>query len=128
LLNAGVPVFEAWRVASIASGSFRLRQSALIWIERAEERGLSPGELLPKEPVYPELFSGLYRTGEMSGSLDNSLRRLYAHYLEEGMRKMKLAADWGPKLLYFGIALWVAFRVVSFYSTMFGNYQKVLDQ
>ena len=37
--------------------------------------------------VFPDLFANLYSSGEVSGKLDETLKRLYAHYQEEGTHK-----------------------------------------
>lgn len=126
LINAGVPVLQSWPIASLASGSHRLREAATAWLPQAEHHGIPPGELLLNRREYPDMFSSLYLTGEKSGSLDESLRRLHTHYLEEGVRKMKLAAEWAPRILYFGIMIVIAFRVVRFYSDYFGQINKAM--
>lgn len=127
LISAGVTILDAWPVAARASGATRLVESTAAWIPEATTSGLSPGELLPRQSDFPEMFTSLYRTGETTGSLDETLRRLHAYYLEEGLRQMKLVAEWMPRLVYFGIAIWVAFRVVSFYSSYFEQIGKVLE-
>jgi len=66
----------------------------------------------------------LYATGEMSGKLDDSLRRIHAYYQEEGSRKLKALAEWVPRIIYLGVALLIAYKVISFYT---GYFQQVRD-
>ena len=66
--------------------------------------------------AFPELFTSLYSTGELSGQLDDALRRLYRHYQEEASRKLHLAAQWAPRLIYMIVLLAVAYQIVSFWS------------
>jgi hypothetical protein len=44
-------------------------------------------------------------------------------YLEEGIRRMRLAARWGPQIVYFAVALYVGYRVIMFYT----GYFKMID-
>ena len=68
---------------------------------------------------FPELFSTQYATGEISGTLDESLRRLQTYYHEEGSRRMHLLAQWVPRAVYLLVALLIAYKVISFYSSYF---------
>ncbi len=123
LINAGVSIIEAWDLAARASGSPRLARVVTAWRPRVEYGGITPGDALGETTAFPELFTNLYRTGEVSGKLDETLRRLHAHYQDEGSRKMRSVADWTPKLVYLVIAGAIAVRIVSFYS----NYFKTLN-
>jgi type II secretory pathway component PulF len=119
LLTAGVPIIEGWELAATASGSPQLRRTVVGW-KRALENGSTPAELVSQSGVFPELFAGLYHTGEVSGKLDETLLRLHNLYQEEGSRKLRAVAAWTPKLFYLGVALIVAYKIVSFYAGMYG--------
>jgi type II secretory pathway component PulF len=73
------------------------------------------------------MFANLYSTGEVSGKLDDSLRRLYSHYNEEGTRKLYAFAQWTPKLVYFAVAGIIAYKVITFYNGLYGSGSE-LDQ
>src|SRR5205823_2445549 len=113
LLNAGVTIIEAWELAAAASGSLALRSTVLAWKPQVVS-GVTPSEVVSASPQFPELFANLYHTGEVSGQLDDSLRRLHTYYSEEGTRKLHLLAQWMPRGIYFGVALMVGYKVVSF--------------
>jgi type II secretory pathway component PulF len=70
------------------------------------------------------MFANLYATGEVSGQLDDALRRLYSHYNEEGTRKLHAFAQWMPRLVYFLVAGIIAYKVVTFYT---GYFQQIND-
>lgn len=115
LLSAGVNIIEAWEMASAASGSHSLHRTVSAWKPRVLA-GQTPAEAVRAAPSqFPELFSNLYTTGEVSGTLDNSLRQLYAYYSDEGRRKLHALASWVPKIIYLGVAVLVAFRVINFF-------------
>jgi type II secretory pathway component PulF len=109
LISAGVTVIEAWELAAVASGSPAILRTVRRWRPRLES-GETPSELLADSPAFPELFSNLYATGEISGQLDETLRRLHRHYQEEGSRKLQLIARWAPLLVYLGIiSFWAGY-------------------
>src|SRR5579872_1375190 len=68
LLNAGVPIIGGWNLAAAASGSPALSRRVLSWKEPLEA-GASPAELVSASREFPQLFSNLYHTGEISGTL-----------------------------------------------------------
>jgi type IV pilus assembly protein PilC len=126
LLNAGVLVIQAWELAAAASGSPALRRAVAAWKPRLEA-GETPADLLRQTPVFPELFANLYRTGEVSGQLDETLRRLHELYQFEATRKLKAVAQWTPKLVYFAVLLGVAYKIVQFYAGYLGRINEVLN-
>ena len=73
------------------------------------------------------MFANLYYTGEVSGQLDDSLRRLSKYYQEEGRRKLHNVAKWGPQFFYLGVAAMVGFKVIAFYTDYFNSVGKVMD-
>ena len=70
---------------------------------------------------FPELFTNLYRTGEITGTLDDTLRRLHVLHREEGSRQLQAVADWTPKIIYFGVALLIAWQVIRFWTGYFNQ-------
>jgi type IV pilus assembly protein PilC len=115
LINAGVPIITAWELAATASGSPALDRTVQGW-KQSLERGLTPSELVSKSERFPTLFANLYHTGEVSGTTDQTLVRLHNLYQTEGQSKMKALSTWTPKVVYFGILLFVAWRIVDSYA------------
>lgn len=118
LLSAGVTIIEAWDLAAAASGSPALRRVVGAWRPRLQG-GQTPAEAVSASARFPELFANQYATGELSGTLDETLRRLHRYYQEEGSRKLHAVAQWTPRAIYFAVALMIAWRVVSFWSGYF---------
>ena len=126
LIMAGVTIIEAWEMAAAASGSPAIYRAVLAWKPQVVA-GQTPSEAVNAAPrQFPELFANLYHTGEVSGQLDESLRRLRIYYQEEGTSKLHLLAVWVPKLIYFGVAGLVAFKVISFYTGYFGELNEIM--
>jgi type II secretory pathway component PulF len=119
LLNAGVNALEAWPLAAATSGSPALEQATA----RARERmvaGETPGEAIAQEPVFPDRFTSLYRSGELSGRLDQSLAYLQADFADEAARLYKRLAEWTPRLVFLLVALLAAWFIVRFWLNYFG--------
>jgi type II secretory pathway component PulF len=126
LLNAGVPIIGAWELAATASGSPALRRAVVAWRPRLDE-GATPSELVSSSGLFPSVFTNLYHTGEISGQLDQTLLRLHTLYQEEGLRRMRIVAQWSPRLVYFGIMLYCAFRIITFYLGYFKQVENIMD-
>jgi type II secretory pathway component PulF len=126
LINAGVGIIEAWRLAALASGSPALSRCVSGW-RHALEAGRTPAELVADSPLFPEVFANLYRTGEVSGRLDESLLNLSRYYREEAARKLKLLTEWVPRLFYMVVALAVAWKILSFWTGYFKQIEDVIN-
>jgi type IV pilus assembly protein PilC len=123
LINAGVNIIEAWDLAAASSGSPALRRAVESWKPEVVA-GHTPAEVLRERREFPEMFANLYASGEVSGKLDETLKRLYTHYQEEGTRKLHAFAQWLPRLIYFIVVVIIAYKIVTFYT---GYFQQVND-
>jgi type II secretory pathway component PulF len=118
LLAAGVTIIEAWELAAFASGSPALRRAVLAWRPQVNA-GQTPAEAVSRSPRFPELFANQYNTGEVSGTLEDTLRRLRKYYQEEGSRKLHAVAQWTPRAVYLFVMLMIAVHVVRFWMGYF---------
>jgi type IV pilus assembly protein PilC len=126
LLNAGVPIVTAWELAATASGSPALARTVQGW-KGPLEKGSTFSELISASDRFPALFANLYHTGEVSGTTDQTLIRLHDLYQTEGLAKMKALAQWTPKLVYFAIILFVAWKIISTFAAGQAELNKVMD-
>ena len=120
LLNAGVTIIEAWELAAAASGSPALRRTVIAW-RPLVDGGHTPADVVSASGRFPDLFVNEYRTGELSGKLDDSLRRLQQYYQEEGTRKLHALSQWTPRAVYLFVVLMIAVRVVQFWTGYFNQ-------
>jgi type IV pilus assembly protein PilC len=118
LISAGVNIVEAWELAATASGSPAFRRAVAPWKPQLAE-GRTPAELVRACRLFPETFANLYASGEISGKLDETLRRLYTYYQEEGTLKLQLFATWTPRLAYIIVACIIAYKIIQFYTGYF---------
>jgi type II secretory pathway component PulF len=82
--------------------------------------GRTPADLVNESRRFPEMFSNFYASGEISGKLDDSLRKLRQYYLEEGERKLQTLANLTPKVVYLIILICIAFAIIKFYLGIYG--------
>jgi type II secretory pathway component PulF len=125
-IGAGLSVMKGWQLAGSASGSPRLHQTIAGWIPRLES-GMTPAELVNQTGYFPTMFANLYHTGEQSGQLDDTLRRLQAYYLEEGLRKLRFFTLLVTGIVYGTVALLVGLYVLRFYLNLFSGIQKTME-
>jgi len=123
LINAGESIVTAWPLAAAASGSPALQREVSSWRGQLEI-GQTPAEILRSSRAFPEMFTNLYSSGEISGSLDVTLKRLSVYYLDAGSRSIRLAARVGPGIVYGLVMLYIAWKVISFW---LGYFQQVSD-
>jgi type II secretory pathway component PulF len=117
LIGAGVTIIEAWEMAAAASDSPGFRRTVDGW-RPLLLAGRTPAEVLQTADRFPELFKNQYAAGEISGRLDDSLRRLRNYYQDEGSRKLKAVARWVPIIIYLMVAISIGIFVVWFYTRM----------
>ena len=126
LLNAGVTILEAWELAAAACGSPALRRAVLAW-RPSVDAGVTPAEALAASSSFPDLFSSQYATGEISGQIAGTLKRLHTYYHDEGVRKLRALSRWVPIILYLILVLGIAAYVLRFYIVRNQGFFKMLD-
>ncbi len=124
LLSAGVSVIEAWEMAASASGSPALRRTVLAWRPQVDG-GRTPAEAVTASRQFPDLFANQYATGEISGQLEDTLKRLHTYYQEEGSRKLHALARWSPRAVYLVVVIIIAYYVLSFWTGYFKQLQNL---
>jgi len=120
LISAGVNIIQAWEIAANACGSPALRRAILAWKSQVEA-GTTPADAVSNSRLFPEMFANYYRSGEISGKLDEALRRLHRYYHEEGSHKLQTFAEWTPRLIYGIIACIIGYEIVHFYTGYFNQ-------
>ena len=126
LISSGVNIIEAWTLATSASGSPALRRIVAGWQPQFAARR-TPAEILRATPHFPDTFTNLYATGEVSGKLDEALGSLRRFYSEEGTRKLQTLASLMPKAIYLVVMLAIAWFVIKFYLGYFSQLNQVMD-
>lgn len=50
--------------------------------------------------------------GQEAGTLDEEFRRWGKFYMEQTLNRIRVLSDWLPKIMYFAIAGYVAWRII----------------
>jgi len=120
LTSAGVPVIKSWELAASACGSPRLKREILKWTPQIEH-GLTPAEMVGQIGYFPEVFSNLYHTAEISGKLDETLVRLHTYFEDEGFHTLHLFTRILNGVIYGTVVVLVAYNVIHFWMNYYGN-------
>jgi len=118
LLSAGVSIVQAWSLAAAASGSPALKRVVASW-QSPLASGETPSDLVNNCGLFPPLFAGHYATGELSGTLEEQLKRLQKFYADSAMRTLQNLSAWLPRVFYIGVVLVIAWRVLRFWGGYF---------
>jgi type IV pilus assembly protein PilC len=126
LISAGVTIIEAWELAARACGSPAIKRTILAW-RPLVNAGQTPAEVVNASRRFPELFASQYASGEISGKLDETLKRLHRYYQEEGSRKIHFVAQWLPRGIYLLVALGIGYFVIRFYLGYFQTLNNIMN-
>jgi type II secretory pathway component PulF len=122
-LLAGISMRETVQLASVAAHSGVIRQAG-VQLAAVAESGQALGPQLMKEGAFPKAFARSYSTGEEAGTLDKDLASWSKLFQSDAESSVKTLAAIIPKVLYFFILGFVAWKVVGFY----GGYYSSLEQ
>jgi hypothetical protein len=122
-LLAGISMRETVQLASVAAHSGVIRQAG-VQLAAVAESGQALGPQLMKEGAFPKAFARSYSTGEEAGTLDKDLASWSKLFQSDAESSVKTLAAIIPKMLYFFILGFVAWKVVGFY----GGYYSSLEQ
>ncbi len=117
---SGLPILGGLRLASRSSGSPVLERS-LRGAAEGVERGEPLTESLAASGLFPATVLALLATGEMTGRLDEMLRRSSETIEAEVRSRVNLLAILVPFLAYLLVALLVAWRIISFWLQYYEN-------
>jgi type II secretory pathway component PulF len=120
LTNAGVPVVRSWELASAACGSPHLKREVLNWTPQLEH-GTTPADMVAQINYFPDTFTQLYQSGEISGKMDDTLIHLRTFYEEEGFRKLTSFRYIVTYVVYFAIAIAIGIFIIRFWLNYFST-------
>lgn len=123
LIRAGISIVEATNILASQTESKALSQ-ALETVEKDIREGLSFSEAASKHPkIFPALFVNMIRSGEMTGSLDDTLDRLADYYEKQYTLKKKvqstLAYPAVLTVLIIGVVIFMMMSIVPNFTQMF---------
>ncbi len=121
---AGISVSETALLASRAAHSGVIRAAGLRLVKVAKA-GTALGPQFMADEAFPRAFARSYSTGEEAGTLDMDLARWSKVFQDDAESSAKTMSVMVPKVLYFLILGFVAWKIVGFYG---GYYDNMFDQ
>lgn len=120
LQRAGVSVPKSWELGAQACGSPKLKKAILLWMPELQH-GTTPAEMIAQIPYFPEMFTQLYASSELTGSQDDTLQRLEVYFEEEGFRKLQTFATLLSLAIYLLIAGVIGYNIIRFWLNYYNN-------
>jgi type II secretory pathway component PulF len=93
----------------------------------AVQRGEPVGPILAGQRDVPTVFAEFYRSGEMTGKLDEVLQAVQRSCSDTAATKLKIAGIVYPALLFGAVAVWAAVKIVLFYAGHFSQFEKMME-
>lgn len=125
-LVAGISMEETVRLASSAAQSGMIRKAGARLAQEVKS-GSALGPAFMAESAFPQAFARSYSTGEEAGTLDKDLARWSVLFQEAAASSIRTLSVTVPKLMYFLILAFVAWKVVGFYSGFYENLDRIAE-
>lgn len=122
-LLAGISMGETVQLASGAAQSGLIRDAGAR-LEQVAKAGGALGPAFMAENAFPKAFARSYSTGEEAGTLDTDLASWSKLFQDDAASSARTMSVMVPKVMYFLILAFVAWKVVGFY----GGYYDSLDR
>ena len=125
-LLASISMVETVRVSAESSQAAMIRQAGKRIAAVAEE-GNPLGPQFIAQPAFPSEFSRSYATGEEAGTLDTDMGIWARKFQEAAESAMKMASVMVPKVLYFFIMAYVAWKIISFFTGYYSELDSLTE-
>ena len=112
LLDSGVDILRALQAISSVTGNFYIRYS-LRKLRQYVKNGTRLSESLQDEKIYPNGFIDLVKIGEVSGQLDQTLKKAAAFYSKEVEKRVRMMIRIIEPVILLVVGLVVFFIVLS---------------
>lgn len=117
-VDSGLPMYESLEMCVQSVDSVDVNREALA-VEQMVQKGKNLAESLWKHASMPEEALHLLETGELTGKLDESLRKVADMLGEQAQRALMQTNKVIGWVVYLGILAALAMRVISFYQGYF---------
>jgi type II secretory pathway component PulF len=123
-LLAGLTMSETVSSSVAAAHSGLIHQAGRALSERAREGG-ALGPVFVANDAFPPAFARSYATAEEAGGLDKDLDRWSKVFQDDAARSAKLLAVAIPKVCYFLILIFVAWKILEFWQGYYGALESI---
>ncbi len=126
-LLAAIPMDETANLSAEASRSGTVREAGRNLV-RAAKAGEALGPHFIAADAFPKAFARSYATGEEAGTLDTDLARWSKLFQEEAAAGMRTVSVMVPKVLYFVILAFVAWKIVAFFNGYYSGMLEMIEE
>lgn len=123
LSRTSLGVIESVRLCAETCRSPRLANALRQAADEAETRGAPLSPSLRASGEFPVELIALWQTGEHTGSLDDTFRRLALLFGERCQHRLRELARWAPRVAYLAVVVYMAFQILR----LAGSYLHMLD-
>lgn len=123
---AGISMSETAQLASEASQSGVIREAG-VKLVKAAKAGNALGPRFMADDAFPKAFARSYSTGEEAGTLDKDLARWSKLFQDDAESSVKRVSVMIPKLLYFLVLGFAAWKIAGFYSDYYGALEQISE-
>ena len=120
LYQGGVPMARAVEMAGEASGNGSVREE-LDEVAVEVSAGAQLAEALRYSPRFPEMVLNMIQTGEHTGRLDATLRKVAEYYEQSAEATIERTAKVLPVLAYLLVAGYIGYLVFTMWSNVYGQ-------
>lgn len=128
-VEAGIMVPESTRLGANACSNSYIRTTFINVANSVETHGGKFSEAF-KEYIFPadreSMAVTVMETGELSGKIDETAKHIAKIYQQESEESLKLLASIIPKIIYFGLVLFIAYTIISFWTRIFSQTTQLL--
>jgi type IV pilus assembly protein PilC len=120
LYQGGMPMARAVELAGAASGNGTVREE-LDEVAIEVSAGKQLNEALSYSPRFPEMVLNMIRTGEQTGRLDVTLRKVAEYYEDSANATIERTAKILPVLAYLLVAGYIGYIVFTMWMGVYGE-------
>jgi type IV pilus assembly protein PilC len=114
LVRAGVPIMRTFEIVSRTVGNAFIAQKIVVMGSKIE-KGKGIAKPIREAKIFPPLVVHLISTGEETGSLDQMLKEISAHYDREVNYSVSRLSAWIEPILTIGLSVMVLFMALAIF-------------
>lgn len=124
MYQAGIPLLYSIEFAAKSCGNAIVQRRVLKHLPKLKE-GHRVWQVMEDSRMFSPLSIGLVATGEESGSLDTMLQKFSEWEKKEALYALDMIGKTLTYLIYFGVLLYCAFIIISFWSDYYAQMDKI---
>lgn len=117
LYESGVSIEKCAQIAAELSEN-KVISDMLIGGKKSAQQGNPVSAGFSRE--LPGDFISIFKVGEVSGKLGETLKKLYKNHIERAEIFIKEVSAWVPRIVWAIVAIYMASKIISFWSSYFG--------